>query len=182
MQISEGSLWIWPNAFGVPFMPLFSVCPSSRTSTTWRCGRITKGISREIPICIDKSSITHAAAFSTTAIPSSPKRHIILHTCCYRDHNEGFNSVFECRSNEDYAFAFRQWMNIGQRRTTGERWTVDHWLSMQQPWRLEDRSVLKKTEEIVKQEELWLTRPTLPIVEVGDLDERLPSWKQTTVG
>lgn len=100
----------------------------------------------------------------------------------FRDNNEGFNSVFECQSNTDYAFAFRQWMHIGKRGLDGERRSADNWFVKERPWRVTDPSELEETEAIVKKEAPWLSPPIFPATPQTNLDADQPSWRQETIG
>ena len=90
--------------------------------------------------------------------------------------------MFECRSNEDYAFAFRQWMNVGRKKEEGDRATAEEWSEMQQPWRVADPTDLKETTDIVHREQLWLSKPQLPFVPSLDLDADLSPIHRDTLG
>eukprot|EP00210_Caulerpa_lentillifera_P004302 g4105.t1 len=78
-----------------------------------------------------------------------------------KNNNEGFSSVFECQSNDDYAFAFRQWMNYGRKTSIDDRSTSFRY---QQPWRIHDVSKLREMAELIEQDGMLGKNFPIPLI------------------
>jgi len=47
--------------------------------------------------------------------------------------------------------------------SSGQRLASDAWLSKQPPWRIKDKNKLRKIEQVVEEERMWLEKPALPV-------------------